>query len=151
METCSTWEIATLELMDQETQADLCLIIMNVLDPINPKCKLFHAVNKMFIRDGYIVRFHPSRSQQARKVVAGLLVFLTGLWCAMINTLKFHKFFTVGAIEHSKDNWWDAKTLHVVMKADQEMVNILTFNMDLMFLETRWSWTCLEQPPLQKQ
>jgi len=62
METCSTWEIATLELMDQETQANLHQIIMNIPYPMN---KLLHAVNKMFICDGYIFRFHPSRSQQA--------------------------------------------------------------------------------------
>jgi len=99
METCSTWEIATLELTDQETQANLQQIIMNIPDPINPKCKLFHTINKMFIRDGYIFRFHPSQSQQAREVVAGLLVFLTGLWCEMINTMKFHKIFTDGVIE----------------------------------------------------
>ncbi len=123
--------------MDWKTQANLCQIIMNILDPINPKCKLFHTVNKMFIRDGYIFRFHPSQIQQACKVVGGLLVFLTGIWCETINTLKFHKFFTDGMIEHSKDAWWDATTLCMVTKANQEIANILTFDMDLIFLETK--------------
>jgi len=99
METCSTWEIATLNLINRQTQATLRQIIMNIPDPTNPAGKLFCAVNKMFIRDGYIFRFHPSRIQQAREVVAGLLVFLKGLWRGTINAEKFHKFFTEGVIE----------------------------------------------------
>jgi len=91
----------------------------------------------MLIRDGYIFWFHPSRSQQAREVVAGLLVFLKGLWQGTINTDKFHKFFTEGAIEQAKDTWWDTATICVATKVDQEMTNILTFNMDLIFPETK--------------
>jgi len=45
METCSTWEIATLDLIDQQTQATLRQIIMNIPDLTNPAGKLFHAVN----------------------------------------------------------------------------------------------------------
>jgi len=137
METCSTWEVATVDLIDRQTQANLRQIIMNIPDPVQLTCKLFHTVNKMYIRDGYIFRFHPSRSQQAREVVAGLLVFLKGLWNDTIDMHKFNRFFTEGAIEHSKDAWWDTKTLSVITKADQEMVNILTFDTDLIFPETR--------------
>jgi len=72
---------------------------MNILDPTNPAGKLFHTINKMFIRDGYIFWFHPSRSQQACEVVAGLLAFLKGLWHGTINAEKFHKFFTEGVRE----------------------------------------------------
>jgi len=74
---------------------------MNILDLAQPATKLFHAVNKMFSKDRHIFRFHPSRSQQAREVVAGLLVFLKGLWEGIIPTKKFHKFFNDGAIECS--------------------------------------------------
>ena len=88
-------------------------------------------------QDGYIFRFHPSQIQQACKVVGGLLVFLTGIWCETINTLKSHKFFTDGMIEHLKNAWWDATTLCMVTKANQEIANILTFDMDLIFLETK--------------
>jgi len=70
-------------------------------------------------------------------VVAGLLVFLTGLWEGTINTAKFHKFFTDGAIECACEAWWDMETLCVAMKADQEMTNILTYDTDLIFLETK--------------
>jgi len=42
-----------------------------------------------------------------------------------------------GAIEWSKDVWWDANTLSVVTKADLEMANILKFNMDLISPETK--------------
>jgi len=52
----------------------------------------------MFIQDGYIFCFHPS-SQQAREVVAGLLLFLMGLWGVTINVSKFNKFFMDGAIK----------------------------------------------------
>jgi len=126
METCSTWEPATLELIDKQTQANLQQIIMNIPDPVQPACKLFHAVNKMYIHNGFIFHFHPSHSQQAREVVTGLLVFLTGLWEGTINTMKFHKFFTDGAIERARKAWWDTKTLCVVTRANQEMANILT-------------------------
>jgi len=83
---------------------------MNIPDLMQPACKLFHAVNKMYIRDGYIFQFHSSHSQQAREVMAGLLVFLTRLWDSTINMVKFHKFFTDGAIEQAKDAWWDTDT-----------------------------------------
>jgi len=43
---------------------------MNILDPIQPSCKLFHVVNKIYIWDSYIFRFHPNWSQQAWEVVA---------------------------------------------------------------------------------
>jgi len=78
METCSTWEIVMLDLVDRQTQVILRQIIMNIPDPSNPKCKLFHAVNKMFIQDGYIFCFHLSRSQQAREVVGQIISLLDG-------------------------------------------------------------------------
>jgi len=137
METCSTWEISTLDLKDRQTDANLRQFIMNIPDPAQPNTKLFNVVSKMFSRDGHIFCFHPSQSQQAREVVAGLLVFLKGLWEGLIPTNKFHKFFMDGAIERSKDAWWDAASLCIVTKADQEMENILTFDMDLMFPPTK--------------
>jgi len=51
--------------------------------------------------------------------------------------LKFHKFFTDRAIKRAKDTWWDTDTLSMVTKADQEMANILTYDMDLIFPETK--------------
>jgi len=137
METCSTWEPATIDLINHQTQATLRQIIMNIPDLVHPASKLFHTVNKMYSRDGFIFWFHPSQSQQVREVVAGLLVFLTGLWKGMINMAKFHKFFTDRAIERARDAWWDAETLCVATKADQEMTNILTYDMDLIFPETK--------------
>jgi len=102
-----------------------------------PACKLFHAVNKMYIWDGFIVCFRPSRSQQAREVVARLLVFLMGLWEGTINMAKFHKFFTDGAIKCTRDTLWDTDILCVVTKADQEMANILTYDTDCIFPKTK--------------
>jgi len=131
------WEIATLNLIDWQTQAILWQIIMNILDLMQPASKLFHVVNKMFIRDEYIFRFHLSRSQQAREVVSGLLVFLKGLWDGTINADKFHKIFTKGAIKQARDMWWDMGMLSVVTKVDQEMANILTFDTDLIFPEAK--------------
>jgi len=55
----------------------------------------------------------------------------------MINTAKFYKFFTKGAIEQSKDAWWVASTLSIITNANQEIGNVLTFNTDLIFPETR--------------
>jgi len=72
---------------------------IHILDPAQPATKLFHAVNKMFSRDGHIFWVHPSRTQQAWEVVAGLLVFLKVLWEGIIPNNKFHKFFNDGMIE----------------------------------------------------
>jgi len=92
METCSTWEISTLNLPDRQTEANLQQFIMNIPDPAQPATNLFYAVNEMFSKDGHIFQFHPSHSQQAQEVVAGLLVFLKGLWDGIIPMKKFHKF-----------------------------------------------------------
>jgi len=137
METCSTWEPATINLIDRQTQAALQQIIMNIPDPVHLVSKLFHAVNKMYSRDRFIFQFHPSQSQQAREVVARLLIFLTGLWEGMINMAKFHKFFTDGAIERARDSWWDTETSCMATKANQEMTNILMYDTDLIFPETK--------------
>jgi len=55
----------------------------------------------------------------------------------MINMAKIYKFFSKGAIKHSKDAWWDANTLSIITKANQEMTNIFTFDSELIFPETR--------------
>jgi len=67
------------EMIDRQMQSNLCQIVMNIPNLVQPTCKLFHSVNKMFIQDGHIFRFHPSQSQQEREMVVGLLVFLKGL------------------------------------------------------------------------
>jgi len=121
METCTTWEIASLDLEDHSTEATLRQLIMNIPDPANPKSRLFHSVNKMFIKSEYILRFHPSRSQNARDVVAGLCVYLKGLWQGIVDVNKFNKFFTETAIDRSKDAWWDPSQKCVMTKADEEM------------------------------
>jgi len=134
METCTTWEIASLDLADHSTEATLRQLIMNIPDPANPKSRLFHSVNKMFIKSEYILRFHPSRSQNARDVVAGLCVYLKGLWQGIVDVNKFNKFFTETAIDRSKDAWWDPSQKCVMTKADEEMARILTADKELIFV-----------------
>jgi len=90
METCTTWEITTLDLEDHATEATLWQLIMNILDLANPKSRLFHSVNKMFFKSEYILRFHPSRSQNARDVVASLCVYIKGLWQGVVDISKFN-------------------------------------------------------------
>jgi len=51
--------------------------------------------------------------------------------------MKFHKFFTNGAIKCTCNAWWDTDTLCIVTKANQEMANILTYDADLIFPETK--------------
>jgi len=135
METCITWEISTLDLPDTTLGANLRHIIMNIPDPEKPEEKLFHAVNKMLRHDGYIFRFNPSRSQSAREVVAGLLVFLQGTWASTLAPDKFHKFFTGPAIERAADAWWDSQERCVVTKADAEMDELMQQDVDLTFPE----------------
>ncbi len=137
METCTTWEIATLDLEDHATEATLRQLIMNIPDPANPKSRLFHSVNKMFMKKEYIFRFHPSRSQNARDVVAGLCVYIKGLWQGVIDVVKFNKFFTDTAIDRAKDAWWDPIQRCVMTKADEEMQSILKADSDLIFPEKK--------------
>jgi len=124
METCTTWEIANLDLEDCSTEATLRQIIMNIPDPANPASKLFHLVNKMFNKLEYILRFHPSRSQNAWDVVAGLCVYLKGMWQGVIDVSRLNKFFTDTALNRAKD---------VMTKADEEMASILQEDKDLIF------------------
>jgi len=49
METCTMWEIASLDLEDHATKATLQQLIMNIPDLANPKSRLFYLVNKMFL------------------------------------------------------------------------------------------------------
>jgi len=106
---------------------------MTIPDPTEPAAKLFHSVNITFNCDGYIFRFHLSHSQTARDVVAGLLVFLTGIWSGIIDPKKFHKFFLAMAIERAHEAWWDAEDKCVVTLADKELDNLLKADPDMAF------------------
>jgi len=48
----------------------------------------------MFSRTTSILWFHPSQSQNAQDVVAGLCVNFKGLWQGVIDHNKLNKFFT---------------------------------------------------------
>jgi len=135
METCITWELSTLDLADSTTRANLCQFIMNIPDPERPGERLFHVVNKMLRHDGYIFCFNPNRSQSAREIVAGLLVYLQGMWTPMVEPSKFNKFFTSPVIERALDAWWDTQERCVVTKADTELEDLLNQDIDLMFPE----------------
>ena len=135
METCITWELSTLDLVDSTTGANLRQFIMNIPDPEKPEERLFHAVNKMLRHDGHIFRFNPNRSQSAREIVAGLLVYLKGMWIPTVEPSKFNKFFTGSAIERAADAWWDTQERCVVTKADAELEELINQDSDLMFPE----------------
>jgi len=47
METCTMWEIASLDLEDHSTKAMLRQLIMNIPDPVNLKSRTFHLVNNV--------------------------------------------------------------------------------------------------------
>jgi len=132
-ETCITWEIATIDLIDKTLRTSFHAVLMNIPDPTEPAVKLFHSVNITFNRDSYIFRFHTSRSQTTRDVVAGLLVFPTGIWSGIIDPTKFHKFFLATAIEWAHEAWWDAEDKCVVTLADKELDNLLKVDPDMAF------------------
>jgi len=134
METCLMWEVAALDLEDHMTEATLCQMIMNLPDPSNPLQKLFHLVNMRFSQDAAILQFHPSKSQNARDVVAGLCIYLKGLWQGVIDDNKLNNFFTDTALDRAKDAWWEKC---VVMQADIEMEVILKEDKDLIFPEKK--------------
>jgi len=125
MESCMTWEIATLDLPEKHLQANLQQLVLAIPDPNKPHQHLFHSISKTFTEDSHIFCFHPSKSQHAQGMVTGLLVFLKGMWEEHMDTKKFHKFFTDRAIDCAADSWWDLETKTVLTHADAEMEKIL--------------------------
>jgi len=135
MDSCISWELTTLELVDKATQASLQQIIMTIPDPDCPKQRLFHLVNKMYSNNGYIFQFKTTKSQSTREIVAGLLVFLKGIWKDhLLDMEKFNKFFMASAIERAEDTWWDTDNHCVVTKADNKLDQIMDQDQDLFFL-----------------
>jgi len=137
METCIMWEIPMLDLKDHSTEMTLCQLIMNLLDPANPASRLFHLANKVFSNTGYILHFHPTPSQNARDVIAGLCVYMKGLWQGITDDNKFNNFFTDMALDCTKDAWWDLSQKCAVTQADEEMVAILQADKDLIFSDKK--------------
>jgi len=133
METCLTWEIASLDLEDKTLYNSLRVILMNIPNPEDMMVKLFHSVNCMFKQDGYIFRFHPDRGQNAWEMVAGLLVFLKGIWGGLINVENFNKFFSASALEHAKEAWWEPVDHCVITKADCELELLMMVDKDMAF------------------
>jgi len=145
-----TWEIATLELPDKTLQANLWQVILVILDLDHPSQWLFHLVSKTFMEDGHIFRFHPSKSQHARGVVTGLLVFLKGVWGNHMDTAKFNKFFNDGAIDQANDSWWDKESKTVVTKADTEMEKLANQDDNYNFPEMKIEVELLKAKPTGK-
>jgi len=133
MDSFISWELATLKLVDKATQASLRQIIMAIPNPDCPKQRLFHLVNKMYSNNGYIFQFKPTKSQSAREIVTGLLVFLKGIWKDYIDVEKFNKLFMCLAIKQAKDVWWDSQNHCVGTRADTELDQILELDQDLFF------------------
>jgi len=98
----------------------------------------------MFNKNGSILRFHPSCSQNVCDVVAGLCVYIKHLWQGIIDDCKFNKFFTDTALDWAKDAWWDLTQKYVVTQAKKEMNAILKANKDLIFTKKiypKCTWT----------
>jgi len=97
-QTCIAWELSTIDLEGQMLCTSQCYVLMNIPDPEKPAELLFHLVSKMVAKDTFIFRFHPSKSQSTCEVVAGLLIFLKGMWGCILPADKLHKFFTADAL-----------------------------------------------------
>jgi len=121
LQTCITWELSTINLEDCTLRTSLQYVLMNIPDLEKPSELLFHSVIKMMAKETFIFHFHPSKSQSAREVVAGLLVFLKGMWGGILPADKLHKFFMADALACSKDAWWDPESKCVITMADAEL------------------------------
>jgi len=139
-QTCITWELSTINLEDRMLWTSLQYVLMNIPDPEKPAELLFHSVSKMVVKDTFIFRFHPRKSQSAHKVVAGLLVFLKGMWGGILPAEKLHKFFTANALTRSKDAWWDPESKCVSTMADAELEKLVKKGN----LETKYSDQMIE-------
>jgi len=136
MDSCISWEVATLNLVDKAAKANLQQLIMSIPNLDWPEQWLFHSINKMY-SNRYIFHFKLAKAQSAREIVAGLLVFLKGIWKDQIDTEKFNKFFMFLAIKQAKDTWWDSQNHCVIMRVDTEL-DILKLDQDLFFLDMQW-------------
>jgi len=135
MDSCILWEIATFDLADKATKANLRQLIMAIPNPDWPEHWLFHSVNKMYMNSSYIFRFKPAKAQSATEIVAGLLVFLKRIWKDYIDVEKFKYFFMLLTMEQADDAWWDSQNHCIVTRADTELDQILESDQDLFFLE----------------
>jgi len=75
------------------------------------------------------------KSQSAREIVAGLWVFLKGIWKDHLDMEKFNKFFMASAIERAEDAWWDTDNHFILTRADNELDQIMDQDQDLFFLD----------------
>jgi len=89
----------------------------------------------MLFQDCFIIHFHPNKSYHAHKVVAGLLVFLCGLWNGILDVHKFDNFFMTITMERVQDAWWDINEKCVVTIVDAKLDTLLKADKDLMFTE----------------
>jgi len=69
--------------------------------------------------------------------VAGLCIYLKGLWQGVIDDSKLNKFFMDTALDRAKDAWWDPTQKCIVTQADTEMASILQEDKDLIFPEKK--------------
>jgi len=122
---CIMWELSTINLEDRTLRTSLCYVLMNIPNPKKTSELLFHLVSKMVVKDTFIFHFHPSKSQLAREIIAGLLVFLKGIWGGILPADKLHKFFTADTLTHAKDAWWDPESKCVITMADVELEKLV--------------------------
>ncbi len=78
---------------------------------------------------------YSNKSQSAREIVTGLLVFLKGIWNEQLDTENFNKFPMASAIERAEDAWWDTENHCVVTRVDTKLDQIMDQDQDLFFLD----------------
>jgi len=54
MDSCISWEVVTLNLVDKATQASVSQLIMAIPNLNGPEQRLFHSINKMYSNKRYI-------------------------------------------------------------------------------------------------
>ena len=70
-------------------------------------------------------------------MVAGLCVYLKGLWQGVVDERKFNKFFIDMAHDHAKDAWWDPKQKCIITQVYEEMAAILKADTNLIFTDKK--------------
>jgi len=68
-QTCITWELNTIDLMDKTLQTSLCYILINI--PYQDKLseRLFHAISKMNQKDSFFFHFQPQKVNRLMKLL----------------------------------------------------------------------------------
>jgi len=112
----STWELATLDYIDNTLGHSLCHMLMSIRVRNRPHIGLFHSGDPQWQGNGHVVTFIPDFEAEACTVLAGIIPFLRHTFPNHHD--RIHALFTPSAVERSYDAHWDPDAYAVITAKD---------------------------------